>query len=151
MLARPTLSQLRRVCIDAPVLHDSRDLSARVLSFKVCTANNAMGSLARLTGARHAQGQSSATSHDTQDHVSMTSMFKKARVTTRFASTSSSSASAARSTMRPRYYRTPRTTSSFPAWATQTFGKHSSRDSVSRGVVPCKLWLCWRIGRQILG
>lgn len=37
MLARPTLSQLRRVCIDAPVLHDSRDLSARVLSFKVCT------------------------------------------------------------------------------------------------------------------
>ena len=37
VFARPALSQLGRVCVDAPVLHDSRDLSTRIQSFKVRT------------------------------------------------------------------------------------------------------------------
>lgn len=37
VLARPTLSQLSGVCVDAPVLHDSCNLPARILSFIVCT------------------------------------------------------------------------------------------------------------------
>lgn len=37
VFARSALSQLGRVRVDAPVLHDSRDLSARIQAFKVRT------------------------------------------------------------------------------------------------------------------
>lgn len=51
VLARPTLSQLGRVCVDAPLLHDSRDLSTRILSFIVCTVKEAKeGRAGSLTG-----------------------------------------------------------------------------------------------------
>lgn len=108
------------------------------LSFNICTANNAMGSLARLTGASHAQDQSSATSHGTQRpclsgfnvqegacHDTIRLDVQPFRVCCQVYNEG-----------RPRYYHTPRTVSSLSTWATQTFGKHSPRNSVSRGVVP---------------